>query len=253
MISVNNLSIHFTGTDLFSNASFLVNDRDRIGLVGKNGSGKTTLLNIIAGKLIPQEGDVVIPSGTTIGFLRQEMDTLSNRTIFDEALTAFAETLKLEETIHQLTREIAERTDYESKEYHRLIHNLTEANERFHIIGGQSVEGETENTVTPDTVIIKMKISDKTVIDLFTDFGDNAGIFLAPYLKKFNAGILVIGGNISHAYNLFGDVFENRLRSENCSCEVAISKLKEDAALIGSAYMHNDAFWKSVQHALPLM
>lgn len=148
MISVNNLSIHFTGTDLFSNASFLVNDRDRIGLVGKNGSGKTTLLNIIAGKLIPQEGDVVIPTGTNIGFLRQEMDTRSGRTIFDEALTAFAETLKLEEVIHRITTEIAERTDYESKEYHRLIHRLTEANERYHIIGGQSKEGETEKVLT---------------------------------------------------------------------------------------------------------
>jgi glucokinase len=95
--------------------------------------------------------------------------------------------------------------------------------------------------------------SDKTVIDLFTDFGDNAGIFLAPWLKKFKAEILVIGGNISNAYNLFGDVFENRLRKEDCFCEVAISKLKEDAALLGSAYLLNDDFWKSVQHALPLM
>jgi glucokinase len=101
--------------------------------------------------------------------------------------------------------------------------------------------------------LAELASSDKTVIDLFTDFGDNAGLFLAPFLKKFDAGILVIGGNISHAYELFGDVFENRLRTENCSCEVAISKLKEDAALIGSAYMHNDDFWKSVQHALPLM
>lgn len=101
--------------------------------------------------------------------------------------------------------------------------------------------------------LAELASSDKTVIDLFTDFGDNAGLFLAPFLKKFNAGILVIGGNISHAYNLFGDVFENRLKSENCNCEVAISKLKEDAALIGSAYLHNDDFWKSVQHALPLM
>jgi glucokinase len=101
--------------------------------------------------------------------------------------------------------------------------------------------------------LAELASSDKTVIDLFTDFGDNAGLFLAPYLKKFNAGILVIGGNISHAYNLFGDVFENRLKAENCNCEVAISKLKEDAALIGSAYLHNDDFWKSVQHALPLM
>jgi len=148
MISINNLSIHFTGTDLFSNASFLVNDRDRIGLVGKNGSGKTTLMNIIAGYLIPQEGDVVIPSNTSIGFLQQEMETSSIKTIFEEALTAFTETLKLEEKIHQLTKEISERPDYESKEYHRLIHNLSEANERFHIVGGQSIEGETEKVLT---------------------------------------------------------------------------------------------------------
>jgi glucokinase len=95
--------------------------------------------------------------------------------------------------------------------------------------------------------------TDKVVTDLFTDFGDNAGLFLAPWLKKFGAEILVIGGNISHAYNLFGDVFEDRLKKENCFCEVAISKLKEDAALLGSAYLLDDDFWKSVQHALPLM
>ncbi len=148
MISVNNLSIHFTGTDLFSNASFLINDRDRIGLVGKNGSGKTTLMNIIAGYIVPQEGEVIIPSNTSIGFLQQEMETHSPKTIFEEALTAFSETLILEEKIHHLTKEIAERTDYESKEYHRLIHQLTEANERFQIVGGQSMEGETEKVLT---------------------------------------------------------------------------------------------------------
>jgi glucokinase len=98
-----------------------------------------------------------------------------------------------------------------------------------------------------------MASSDKVVIDLFTDFGDNAGLFLSTWLKKFKAEVLVVGGNISHAYNLFGDVFENRLRTENCFCEVAISKLKEDAALLGSAYLLDDDFWKSVQHALPLM
>jgi glucokinase len=95
--------------------------------------------------------------------------------------------------------------------------------------------------------------TDKTVTALFKDFGDNAGLFLAPWLKKFRAEILVIGGNISHAYNLFGDVFEERLRKEQCNCEVALSKLKEDAALLGSAYLLDDNFWKSVQHALPLM
>jgi glucokinase len=95
--------------------------------------------------------------------------------------------------------------------------------------------------------------SEKIVSDLFIDFGDNLGLFLAPWLKKFAAEILVIGGNISHAYNLFGEIFEMRLQKENCNCKVALSKLKEDAALLGSAYLLDDDFWKSVQHALPLM
>lgn len=95
--------------------------------------------------------------------------------------------------------------------------------------------------------------SEKIVMDLFTDFGDNLAFFLAPWLTGFGAEILVIGGNISHAYSLFGDVFESRLKKENCTVRVALSKLKEDAALMGSAYLLNDDFWKSVQHALPLM
>ena len=98
-----------------------------------------------------------------------------------------------------------------------------------------------------------LAVTDKQVRELFIDFGDNAGMFLAPWLKIFRAEILVIGGNISHAYNLFGEVFEERLRKENCFCKVAISKLKEDAALLGSAFLLDDNFWKSVQHALPLM
>ena len=102
MISVNNLSIHFTGTDLFSNVSFLVNDRDRIGLTGKNGSGKTTLLNIIAGELRPQEGEVIIPANTRIGYLPQEINTKSEETIYNEALKAFSETLSLEKQIQDL-------------------------------------------------------------------------------------------------------------------------------------------------------
>jgi len=95
--------------------------------------------------------------------------------------------------------------------------------------------------------------TDKQVRELFIDFGDNAGIFLAPWLKVFRAEILVIGGNISHAYTLFGEVFEEKLKKESCSCKVAISDLKEDAALLGSAFLLDDNFWKSVQHALPLM
>lgn len=94
---------------------------------------------------------------------------------------------------------------------------------------------------------------DKKALALFTEYGDNMGRFLAPWLNRFGAEILVIGGNISNAYNLFGEVFENRLKKEKCSCKVELSDLKEDAALLGSAYLFDETFWKNVQHALPLM
>lgn len=111
----------------------------------------------------------------------------------------------------------------------------------------------TGNELSGVKELASLASTERKAADLFTDFGDNAGLFLAPWLKKFRAEILVVGGNISHAYNLFGNVFEERLKKENCNCEVALSKLKEDAALLGSAYLLDDNFWKSVQHALPLM
>jgi glucokinase len=116
---------------------------------------------------------------------------------------------------------------------------------RYKKLSGKELSGVKE--------LAQLALTDNDVADLFTDFGNSAGLFLAPWLKSFSAEILVIGGNISHAYNLFGKVFEDRLKNENCFCEVAISKLKEDAALLGSAYLLDDDFWKSVQHALPLM
>lgn len=116
---------------------------------------------------------------------------------------------------------------------------------RYKALTGKELSGVKELATLAST--------DKLVNGLFIDFGDKAGEFLAPWLKKFKAEILVIGGNISHAYNLFGEVFEARLKTENCSCKVALSILKEHAALLGSAYLLDDDFWKSVQHALPLM
>ena len=116
---------------------------------------------------------------------------------------------------------------------------------RYGSITGKKLKGVKE--------LAALASSDKSVMDLFTDFGDNLALFLLPWLKGFGAEIIVIGGNISHAYNLFGDVFESRLKKENCTTIVALSMLKEDAALLGSAYLLDDDFWKSVQHALPLM
>jgi predicted NBD/HSP70 family sugar kinase len=95
--------------------------------------------------------------------------------------------------------------------------------------------------------------TDKFVSGLFTDFGTRLAQFLAPWLIGFKAEMLVIGGNISHAYKLFGNVFEETLRKEKCSCKVALSSLKEDAAILGSAYLLDEDFWNSIQHALPLM
>jgi glucokinase len=112
-------------------------------------------------------------------------------------------------------------------------------------ITGKDVKGVKE--------IAELASTDKVAQELFTEFGDNLGIFLSPWLIKFKAEMLVIGGNISYAYNLFGKVFEARLTKEKCNCKVEISVLKEDAALLGSAYLFDNKFWKAVQHALPLM
>jgi glucokinase len=95
--------------------------------------------------------------------------------------------------------------------------------------------------------------TDNVVRELFSEFGTNLGVFLAPWLKKFKAEIVVVGGNISHAYALFGDIFENSLKNEGCNCKVTLSELKEDAAFIGAAYLLDETFWKDIQHALPLM
>jgi glucokinase len=116
---------------------------------------------------------------------------------------------------------------------------------RFNKLTGKKPDGVKE--------LASIAASNKIVGDLFIDFGDKLGLFLAPWLKRFKAEILVIGGNISHAYSLFGEVFERRLRKENCTSGVALSKLKEDAAILGSACLLDDEFWKSVQHAFPLM
>ncbi len=147
MYSVNNLSVHFTGTYIFDDISFLVNGRDRIGLVGRNGAGKTSLMRIMARQLEPEKGIVVIPQGHTVGYLPQELETLSTITVLEEAMKAFHEAITLEHRIHRLSHEMATRTDYESDSYLKLITRLNEANDRFHIIGGQTRQADTEKVL----------------------------------------------------------------------------------------------------------
>jgi len=116
---------------------------------------------------------------------------------------------------------------------------------RYREVTGRDAEGVRE--------VAMMAGRAPEVLDIFTEFGTGLGSFLAPWLKRFGAEILVMGGNISHAYNLFGPTVEEALKREGCETRIAISELKEDSALLGSAYLLDDEFWKAVQPALPLM
>lgn len=136
MISVNNLSVQFTGTDLFSNVTFNVGDHDRIGLVGMNGAGKSTLLKILCGWQEPESGTIVVANGQTVGYLPQEMVPDAVGTVIEEALTAFSQLDELEQEQERLTQEIAERTDYESEEYARLLNRHSEVTEHLAMLGG---------------------------------------------------------------------------------------------------------------------
>jgi len=144
MISVSNLSVHFTGDYLFSNVSFLIGDRDRIGLVGRNGAGKTTLMRIIAGLQEPESGVIASPSGSTVGYLPQEMATGSRLNVLEEAMTAFAEAQHQHRLMDKLAAELAERTDFESEYYSKLIQRLNEATDLYHLLGGQNMQEESE-------------------------------------------------------------------------------------------------------------
>ncbi len=147
MLAVSNISVHFTGEYIFDGVSFLVNDRDRIGLVGKNGAGKTTLLNVIAGELDPESGSVASPSGQSVGYLKQEMNPGSQRTVIEEARQAFSEMLELEKKLTQLTDEVSHRTDYHSEDYLKLVTRLNDINDRFNLLGGHKMDENTEKVL----------------------------------------------------------------------------------------------------------
>ena len=147
MISINGVTVAFGGENLFDNITFVVNDRDRIGLVGKNGAGKSTLLKVITGEQPPTSGSVSSSGDVTVGYLPQQMPLHDGRTVMDEALTAFEALNALENRIEELGRIIAERDDYDSPEYGRLIHELSESTERFHMMDGVSREAQAEKTL----------------------------------------------------------------------------------------------------------
>ena len=147
MISIDKLGVEFSATPLFLDASFVVNPKDRIALVGKNGAGKSTMLKIIAGMQEPTYGQVARQKDITIGYLPQVMVLADSRTVREEAETAFAHISEMQERLEKMNEEIARRTDYESESYMALIEKFTHENDRFTMMGGTNYHAELERTL----------------------------------------------------------------------------------------------------------
>ena len=147
MVSIEHLTIEFSARPLFSDVSFVINDRDRIALTGKNGAGKSTLMKIIAGQQMPTAGTVSSPRGTTVGYLPQVMELAGDRTVMDEALLAFDHIRDLQADIERMQQEMAERTDYETEDYMQLCERYTRAEEHFQLMGGLNFHAEIERTL----------------------------------------------------------------------------------------------------------
>ena len=147
MISVESLKVEFGVKPLFSGVSFVINERDRIALVGKNGAGKSTMLKILCGMQKPTEGVVAVPNGCTIGYLPQVMILQDDTTVKEEAQKAFADIRKMAARIDEMNRQLAERTDYESEEYAELVERFTSEHDRYMMMGADNYEAEIERTL----------------------------------------------------------------------------------------------------------
>ncbi len=147
MISIENLKVEFSAKPLFEGASFVVNAKDRIALVGKNGAGKSTLLKIISGLQQPTDGRVSVPQDTQVGYLPQVMVLADDTTVADEARKAFADVAALKQRVAELERQMGERTDYETDDYMALVERYTQAHERYLMMGAESQEAALERTL----------------------------------------------------------------------------------------------------------
>ena len=147
MVSVDNLKVEFGVTPLFEDVSYVINKRDRIALVGKNGAGKSTMLKILAGIQAPTSGSVSVPRDVTIGYLPQVMILSDKHTVMEEAEMAFEHIFELQASIERMNQELADRTDYDSENYRKLIEKFTHDNERFLMMGGTNYTAEIERTL----------------------------------------------------------------------------------------------------------
>ena len=144
MLNAHDITVSFSGEELFSGITFKLNAGDRIGLVGKNGAGKSTLLKIVAAEQEYDRGSMAFDKDISLGFLKQDIDFEEGRTVLEEAYQAFKEIKTIETKLEDVNTQLAERTDYESEYYHNLMHDLDELSHRYELIGGYNYQGETE-------------------------------------------------------------------------------------------------------------
>lgn len=147
MVSVEKLRVEFGATPLFQDVSYVINDKDRIALVGKNGAGKSTMLKIIAGLQQPTSGTVAVSGGSTIGYLPQVMVLSDEHTVREEAEQAFSHISQMQERLDRMNQELADRTDYDSESYMALVEKFTHESERFQMMGGMNYQAELERTL----------------------------------------------------------------------------------------------------------
>ena len=147
MVSVDGLTVEFSGTTLFKDISFVINDKDRIALMGKNGAGKSTMLKILAGVKTPNRGKVTVTDGGKIGYLPQHLMVENGRTVFEEACLAFEHLFEIEREIESINNELTVRTDYDSDEYMGLIEKVTALSEKFYRIDMTNYQEDVERTL----------------------------------------------------------------------------------------------------------
>jgi len=240
MVSVNNLSLYFGGQDIFKDISFMVNKGDKIGLTGKNGAGKSTLLKVLAKDLTPNKGNVSVPNGLIVGFLRQDLEFEDGRTVLEEAQTAFEFLNDVETRMNEANKQLTERTDYESDAYLDIINEFNELEERFRMAGGHDTAAEIsqvlgglgftqydfERQTTEFSGGWRMRIElakillmkpDLLLLDEPTNHLDIESImWLERWLKDYSGAIVLV----SHD-RLFLDAATNR------TIEVAFSKIND--------------------------
>lgn len=147
MINLSNIYVQYGDRILLNKINLVIGEKDKIGLVGRNGAGKSTLLKIIAGELSPHEGNITRPSTSTLGYLHQDMEIPLGKTVLEETLTAFEEVRDLEMRLAKINDEMAHRTDYESDSYYKLLEDFSYVNDRFHYLGGDSMQADAERVL----------------------------------------------------------------------------------------------------------